>query len=375
MSTQEEKDWKKVEEEYNNRGIKIESEYGVDITKLKKLDKKTKDRVDKINNDLDKILKIFIAVIVLIYILVFVYIINMYKMLQNNMDVDFIKSLKDIYDDDFKIEKEIDVKENGDGLYLVKTDDKRNFEFYVYKDGGSYYHDYADRCLKKAFESWNNDEKYRFEAQESVNQYGFIDYRIIAKINNFSEVETIVRAYRDLTEDAGDYYQHDWLALIQHDGFTQVILMYPDDSTELNIERLKSDDMVWHRENNVEMPDVSEEEIEKYSRPAILSEIYIDNKEIQLENPILLDIMENEYTIPTSIFEVIPGATIQVEDRDTVITYKGKKFIQDSKEDLSKNVVLNSYDIKEFNEIFGTNFYYDYKTMAIYLNSEDSGGN
>lgn len=375
MGTQEEEDWRKVEQDCKNREEKIKAEYGVDITKLKMVDKKTQKKIEKINKNLEKALKGFFIAIGIVYFLILLYVRSMYLNLQDRMDVNFIERLKEIYDAKFKIEKELDVDEKGNGLYLVKTDDKRNFEFLVYKDGGQYTDDYASRSLKYYFEAWNNENKSMFEVQESVDEKGIIDYRIIAKVNEISKIDIAVNSYIDLINSAGEYYLNNWLSLISHDGYTQVILPNPGETAEYNINLLKREDVVWHIRNNVEISSLTEEEKEKYARPSFFTEIYIDGEKKELSVEKIIFYVDGEYKIPISIFEFIPGATIKIENGQRVITYKGKTYKEGKKEDLSKNIVLYSYEIDKFNEIFGTNIYYDYNTLQIRINTEDSGGN
>lgn len=369
MGTQEEEDWRKVEQDCKNREEKIKAEYGVDITKLKMVDKKTQKKIEKINKNLEKALKGFFIAIGIVYFLILLYVRSMYLNLQDRMDVNFIERLKEIYDAKFKIEKELDVDEKGNGLYLVKVDDNRNFEFLVYKDGGQYTDDYASRSLKYYFEAWNNENKSMFEVQESVDENGIMDYRIIAKVNEISEIDKAVNSYIDLINSAGEYYLNNWLSLISHDGYTQVILSNPGETAEYNINLLKREDVVWHIRNNVELTNFTEEEKEKYARPSFFTEIYIDGEKKELSVEKIIFYVDGEYKIPISIFEFIPGATIKIENGQRVITYNGNTYIESKKEDLSKNKVLYSYGIEKFNEIFGTNIYYDYNTLQIRINT------
>ena len=369
MGTQEEEDWRKVEQDCKNREEKIKAEYGVDITKLKMVDKKTQKKIEKINKNLEKALKGFFIAIGIVYFLIILYVRSMYLNLQDRMDVNFIERLKEIYNAKFKIEKELDVDEKGNGLYLVKVDDNRNFEFLVYKDGGQYTDDYASRSLKYYFEAWNNENKSMFEVQESVDENGIMDYRIIAKVNEISEIDKAVNSYIDFINSAGEYYLNNWLSLISHDGYMQVILSSPTDSIEYNIDFLKRDDVVWHIRNNVELTNFTEEEKEKYARPSIITEVNINGDKKELATETIIIYIDGEYKIPISIFNYIPGATIEIKNGERVITYKGKTYIESKKEDLSKNKVLYSYGIEKFNEIFGTNIYYDYNTLQIRINT------
>lgn len=367
MGTKEE--WEEIEKAYQAREEKIKEEYGVDLAKLQKENKKVTKKIKTSNKVFEKILKIFLIIVILIFVLSLIYVRNLFAFLYKNVNIDVVENFENTYNIKSEILSTERIDEDGNGIYLMSTKGTEIIEFQAYKKWSNYYYDYSSRSLKYFYEKWENKDKSKFKSKEKIDENGMLIYQLNMNIEELNDMDIAVDLYQDFKNNVGNYLLPYWNIFVV-DGDFQYPALGDGTGNDSSKNKLKREYVVWCLNNNVEKHNITEEEIKKYAKPDTIKVMYVNNKEVNMPYVIAYKYEEDDYNLPVGILEYITDAIIEKDKQGNPIkiTYEGKEYIVDDEENLDKNIILSEYTMKKFNEIFGISIYYDYNTMRIYYN-------
>ena len=373
-----EQDWKEIEKTQLNYEQGLKDQYkGIDIVKISKENRKTIHKIKKINAKADKLVRALLIWYVIFLILLIIFGTHIYIMYLNNIknrvNIDFIADLKDCYGINAKvIEKDID--KSGNGIYVLKSKEKKPIEFIVIKKFGSYTFDYFDRILKCEYENSSNDIKQTFEPHEEYNVNGEFEYNLNANASSLSDIDNIVHKYVQMRDNAGKHFGYDWNVNINFDGMTEKIWSMGSNEDEESIARRVKCEYVVAKVNGGDNTKFTAEEITRYYKPYSLK-VFINGKEVyttimnqQVQQTALYSYSEEDYTMPISALGEIEEIQITYNkySMPLELTFKDKTYkIGGSTEDLENSTIPTYVEVQTLKQIIGAKLEFNYKEQKL----------
>lgn len=290
-------DWEELEKWNKAREQKLKEQYkGVDVVKLQEESKKSEKLIKKANKIGGKVGKV-IAVFYIIFIILLIIIgttlyISKLEEIKNKVNVDVVKTLGQWRNMEFKvISEKLDSK--GNGTLHLETKGKIKIKFDAIKKFGDFEHNYDDESLKYFFEKLDSKSKAIFNVETGTKENGLEQYVIYANIDKLSQIDQVAEAYTELKELAGEYFDEYWPIELRNDEYKgNFITGFGDIKLEKIVDTDKRNYVMWHIDNNVEMPGVTESEITRYYKPNVLY-LYINGEQAikkvsGLEQPVIL---------------------------------------------------------------------------------------
>ncbi len=374
-------DWKELEKWNEQHKQKLKEQYkGVDIMKLSEENKESKKKIKKANKVLGKVGKV-IAVFYIIFIVLLIIIgttvyINKLKEIRNKVDIDVVKTLKETHNANFVIKsKKLDDK--GNGTLHLSTKGKIKIKFDVVKKFGNMDYNYDDESLRYFYEKWNSDSKNIFEVEEYTNDNGLKKYVVYTKADSIEKIDNAINAYMELKEFAGNYYEEFWPVELRDGEYKNKLIPISGDVTLERVKNMaKREFVMWHIDNNADMPYITEEEQIKYYKPDRLK--LIINGDIVI-NPynnanqasyLLYDYVDDSYCIPLRFLEKVDGMNLGINEYNQILsmTYKGKKYIVAQEQDLENCQIKDVLDAETLTKITGAEVKFDFKNEKVYVN-------
>lgn len=374
-------DWKELEKWNEQHEQKLKEQYkGVDIMKLSEENKESKKKIKKANKVLGKVGKV-IAVFYIIFIVLLIIIgttvyINKLKEIRNKVDIDVVKTLKETHNANFVIKsKKLDDK--GNGTLHLSTKGKIKIKFDVVKKFGNMDYNYDDESLRYFYEKWNSDSKNIFEVEEYTNDNGLKKYVVYTKADSIEKIDNAINAYMELKEFAGNYYEEFWPVELRDGEYKNKLIPISGDVTLERVKNMaKREFVMWHIDNNADMPYITEEEQIKYYKPDRLK--LIINGDIVI-NPynnanqasyLLYDYVDDSYCIPLRFLEKVDEMNLEINEYNQILsmTYKGKKYIVAQEQDLENCQIKDILDAETLTKITGAEVKFDLKNEKVYVN-------
>lgn len=374
-------DWKELEKWNEQHEQKLKEQYkGVDIMKLSEENKKSEKKIKKANKVLGKVGKV-IAVFYIIFIVLLIIIgttvyINKLKEIRNKVDIDVVKTLKETHNANFVIKsKKLDDK--GNGTLHLSTKGKIKIKFDVIKKFGNMDYNYDDESLRYFYERWNSDSKNIFEAEEYTDDNGLKKYVVYTNADSIEKIDNAINVYMELKEFAGNYYEEFWPVEIRDGEYkNKLIPVFGDVTLDYVRNMAKREFVMWHIDNNADMPYITEEEQIKYYKPDRLK--LIINGDIVI-NPynnanqasyLLYDYVDDSYCIPLRFLEKVDGMNLEINEYNQILsmTYKEKKYIIAQEQDLENCQIKDVLDAETLTKITGAEVKFDLKNEKVYVN-------
>lgn len=374
-------DWKELEKWNEQYKQKLKEQYkGVDIMKLSEENKESKKKIKKANKVLGKVGKV-IAVFYIIFIVLLIIIgttvyINKLKEIRNKVDIDVVKTLKETHNANFVIKsKKLDDK--GNGTLHLSTKGKIKIKFDVVKKFGNMDYNYDDESLRYFYEKWNSDSKNIFEVEEYTNDNGLKKYVVYTKADSIEKIDNAINAYMELKEFAGNYYEEFWPVELRDGEYKNKLIPISGDVTLERVKNMaKREFVMWHIDNNADMPYITEEEKIKYYKPDRLK--LIINGDIVI-NPynnanqasyLLYDYVDDSYCIPLRFLEKVDEMNLEINEYNQILSmiYKGKKYIVAQEQDLENCQIKDVLDAETLTKITGAEVKFDLKNEKVYVN-------
>ena len=348
--------------------------------KLSEENKESKKKIKKANKVLGKVGKV-IAVFYIIFIVLLIIIgttvyINKLKEIRNKVDIDVVKTLKETHNANFVIKsKKLDDK--GNGTLHLSTKGKIKIKFDVIKKFGNMDYNYDDESLRYFYERWNSDSKNIFEAEEYTDDNGLKKYVVYTNADSIEKIDNAINSYLELKKFAGKYYEEDWPVEIRDGEYkNKLIPVFGDITLDYVRNMAKREFVMWHIDNNADMPYITEEEQIKYYKPDRLK--LIINGDIVI-NPynnanqasyLLYDYVDDSYCIPLRFLEKVDGMNLGINEYNQILsmTYKGKKYIVAQEQDLENCQIKDVLDAETLTKITGAEVKFDLKNEKVYVN-------
>ncbi len=365
-------DWKKLEIWADDRRREEIRKYGIDITK----EQNTK-KVELFSKTLNKTWDIvFRTVCILIFIIV-IYLLSVYvksfNELNRKLDVDIIREMKGRYSVEFVSDgQELDA--NGNGIYLLSNKENRNIKFSVIKKGQEIYDDYCDKSLKYCFDNWKSEYKSIFNVEEYTKENGLLSYTLYANANNFSEINKILDAYFDLKNGSEKYLTYGNIKIRDGEYVNNIFSNLSREEIENDVKRHY---VIWHKDNNYNIDNISKEDIEKYYKPSSLN-VYINGRIVKfgdMRSDLTSSYFVEKDSYGVSLYAILENINIETQrnEKDYIksFVYNGKTYYNKlegsipkdvPKEYIIENVMLYVDDIER---IFETKVKIDYQNRRM----------
>lgn len=277
-------DWEKIEKWNKLREEELKKQYGgIDVIELQKKSEKSEKiikKTNKIGGKIAKVIAIFyiIFIILLLIIGMSVYIMKLEE-IQNEVNVDVTKTLGQWRNMDFKIIAE-EIDDKGNGTLQLETNGKIQIKFDVIKQFGGFEHNYDDECLKYFFEKWDSKLKNIFNVETGTKENGLEKYVIYANIEKISQIDQVAEAYKELKQLSGEYFDEYWPIELRNDEYKEnLVTVFGNAELEEITDTAKRNYVMWHINNNVNMSQVTENEINRYYKPKVLY-LFINGEQV-----------------------------------------------------------------------------------------------